>query len=182
MKLIALLLLGFSWLAPNLLADQRDPELRSLFEKLKQAESSFKADLVVQSIWERWLLHPNLKLTQAMQQAADVMQRGDLSIAENLFTKLIEEAPDWAEAWNKRATVRYYQDDLEGSIADIEATLALEPRHFGALSGLGMIQIRKQDYVQALETYELLQKIYPRSMDVEQMLPILRQQVSRQYL
>ena len=121
-------------------------------------------------------------LAQAMQAASEIMQNGDLEQAELLFTQLIEKAPGWAEAWNKRATVRYYRENLIGSIADIKETLTLEPRHFGALSGLGMIQMHLQDYSQALLTYESLQKIHPNSQDVGRILPALRQQISQQYL
>ena len=110
------------------------------------------------------------------------MQNGDLEQAELLFTQLIEKAPGWSEVWNKRATIRYYRDNLVGSIADIKETLVLEPRHFGALSGLGMIQMRLQNYSQALSTYESLQKIHPNSQDVGRILPALRQQLSQQYL
>ena len=116
-----------------------------------------------------------------MKAASKIMQNGDLEQAELLFTQLIEKAPGWAEAWNKRATVRYYRDNLIGSIADIKETLVLEPRHFGAL-GLGMIQMRLQDYSEALSTYESLRKIHPNSQDVGRILPALRQQISQQYL
>ena len=166
----------------GLQADQRNPELPDLFSQLEQAETSYAASPIVQNIWTIWLKHPDSQLTQAMKAASEIMQNGDLEQAELLFTQLIEKAPGWAEAWNKRATVRYYRDNLIGSIADIKETLVVEPRHFGALSGLGMIQMRLQDYSEALSTYESLQKIHPNSQDVGRILPALRQQISQQYL
>jgi tetratricopeptide (TPR) repeat protein len=149
---------------------------------LKHAETSYTAVSIVQNIWTIWLKHPDSELTQAMKSASKVMQSGNLEQAELLFTQLIKKAPGWAEAWNKRASVRYYRDNLIGSIADIAETLVLEPRHFGALSGLGMIQMRLQDYSQALSTYESLRKIHPNSQDAVRILPVLRQQTSQQYL
>ena len=62
-----------------------------------------------------------------------------MQVSRTLLDKLIVLQPDWAEAWNKRATVRYLMDDEQGSMADIARVLVLEPRHFGALSGMGMI-------------------------------------------
>lgn len=182
MKFIIPFLLSFAISWSGLQADQRNPELPDLFSQLEQAETSYTASPIVQNIWTIWLKHPDSQLTQAMKAASEIMQNGDLEQAELLFTQLIEKAPGWAEAWNKRATVRYYRDNLIGSIADIKETLVLEPRHFGALSGLGMIQMRLQDYSEALSTYESLQKIHPNSQDVGRILPALRQQISQQYL
>jgi tetratricopeptide (TPR) repeat protein len=63
----------------------------------------------------------------------------DLRAAASLLDQLIEGEPEWAEAWNQRATIRYMVRDFEGSLADIDRVLALEPKHFGALSGQAMI-------------------------------------------
>ena len=182
MKFIIYFLLSFAIGWDGLQADQRNPELPDLFSQLEQVETSYTASPIVQNIWTIWLKHSDSQLTQAMKAASEIMQNGDLEQAELLFTQLIEKAPGWAEAWNKRATVRYYRENLIGSIADIKETLTLEPRHFGALSGLGMIQMHLQDYSQALLTYESLQKIHPNSQDVGRILPALRQQISQQYL
>ena len=95
---------------------------------------------------------------------------------------MIELKPDFPEVWNQRATIHFYQQEYEKSLIDIAKALELEPRHFGALSGLGMIQMRLQDYSEALSTYESLQKIHPNSQDVGRILPALRQQISQQYL
>jgi tetratricopeptide (TPR) repeat protein len=182
MKFIIYFLLSFAIGWDVLQADQRNPELPDLFSQLEQAGTSYTASPIVQNIWTIWLKHSDSQLTQAMKAASEIMQNGDLEQAELLFTQLIEKAPGWAEVWNKRATIRYYRDNLVGSIADIKETLVLEPRHFGALSGLGMIQMRLQNYSQALSTYESLQKIHPNSQDIGKILPALRQQLSQQYL
>ena len=135
-----------------------------------------------ETIWELWQAHTDPSLHERMQNAIGSMTRNHFKDSLAQLDTLVADAPGWAEAWNKRATVRYYRDNLIGSIADIKETLVLEPRHFGALSGLGMIQMRLQDYSEALSTYESLQKIHPNSQDVGRILPALRQQISQQYL
>src|SRR3989442_13152035 len=87
------------------------------------------------------------------------MERQDLTAAEALFTSLIEAAPEFAEGWNKRATVRYMAQDFEGSIADCRETLARKPGHFGALSGQGLCHI-------ALEQWQGAGTRFRRTLDV----------------
>ena len=102
------------------------------------------------------------------------MSKGNLDRAENLFTKLIEVNPYFTEAWNKRATLRFMAWDFEGSLKDVEKVLALEPRHFGALSGLGMIYLRLGDPESALKAYEDLVKIFPSNADAIQKIISLK--------
>jgi len=85
----------------------------------------------------------------------------NFEVALALLDKLVELQPDWAEAWNKRATVRYLVDDYEGSMADIAHVLKLEPRHFGALSGMGMILERRGFREDALRAYRRALAIAP---------------------
>ena len=122
--------------------------------------------------------HANSVFTKQMQRGIDAISAGDLQRAEAAFSQLVNIAPDWAEAWNKRVTVRYYLGDLEGSANDIAETRAREPRHFGALSGLGMIQVRQEKFIEALQTYERLQQIHPQAQDAQQLIPNLRQQAA----
>ena len=74
-----------------------------------------------------------------MEQALEHRGARDYPGAATILDKLVESAPDWAEAWNQRATIRYLLRDFEGSLADIDRVLALEPKHFGALSGQAII-------------------------------------------
>ena len=88
-------------------------------------------------------------------------QSGDLRTARAAFDLLVQRQPNFAEAWNKRATLLYLMGDDAGSIADIGRTLALEPRHFGALSGLGLIDARNDRPEQALRSFEAALAIHP---------------------
>ena len=84
-------------------------------------------------------------------------------VGNKLFTKVIDQSPDFAEAWNKRATVYFLKGELDKSIADIEKTLELEPRHFGALDGLAEIYLIKDDLLNAAATYRRILEIIPIS-------------------
>ena len=92
------------------------------------------------------------------------MDRGEFGDAVSVFTRLIELRPDYAEGWNKRATAYFLMREMENSVADIERTLALEPRHFGALSGMGLIFLSREDFHGALDAFRQVLKIYPRSI------------------
>ena len=81
--------------------------------------------------------------------------------AENIFTTVIELDPKWAEAWNKRATVLYLMGNLELSQNDIDMVLKLEKRHFGALSGQGLVQTAMKNYQKAIDSYIEAHKVYP---------------------
>jgi tetratricopeptide (TPR) repeat protein len=89
------------------------------------------------------------------------MNLGDGRTARAAFDLLVMREPGFAEAWNKRATLRYLLGDDEGSIADIRHTLVLEPRHFGALSGLALIYARQERPAQALQSLEAALQIHP---------------------
>ena len=94
-------------------------------------------------------------------------------------SEVIEMAPEFSEGWNRRATVRYYQKDFEGSLDDIQQTLILEPRHFGAVWGLGMILGWKQDFSGAIIAFERLLEINPHARDARPRIEILKQELAK---
>ena len=94
-----------------------------------------------------------------------------------IFNRIIAKAPDFAEGWNKRATVLYLLGDLEGSVRDIEATLALEPRHFGALAGLGLIYRAIEKPESALKAFEKVLEINPQSLGTHLQVKQLRKEL-----
>ena len=89
------------------------------------------------------------------------MNNKNFKEANKIFTKIIKADPNWAEAWNKRATVYYLQKQYELSQADINKVIELENRHFGALSGQGKVQIKLDNLEKALESYKKIIEIYP---------------------
>ena len=96
------------------------------------------------------------------------------------LNRIIEMAPRFAEGWNRRATVRFYQNDYAGSLDDIEQTLKLEPRHFGAFWGLGMILGSQRDYQRAIGAFEKLLEIKPHARDARPRIELLKQELAKQ--
>ena len=93
--------------------------------------------------------------------------------AIDLFSKVIVEIPDFAEGWNKRATVRFLLGDFYGSLKDIEEVLKRQPRHFGAISGSGLIHIHNSNFLEAYKSYKKLIEIDPQNGDSKRFLPML---------
>ena len=148
---------------------------QALLDQLGRAQSMEQANPIVEELWKEWTTaHNNEDEKALMVQGIAAMSKGNLDRAENLFTKLIEVNPYFTEAWNKRATLRFMTWDFGGSLKDVEKVLALEPRHFGALSGLGMIYLRLGDLESALKTYEELVNIFPSNADAIQKIISLK--------
>lgn len=144
-------------------ADQSSPALESLFEQLKNAEDSAQSRRLEGRIWQLWLQVPEGVSQQLIMDIESDMRTANLDSALDTADQLIEIAPDYAEGWNKRATIKYLAGDFDGSVDDIGRTLALEPRHFGAISGLGLIFLRRGDKQAALEAFEKVLEISPAS-------------------
>jgi tetratricopeptide (TPR) repeat protein len=148
--------------ADSMVAVPRAPlDLDGLFAKLKQAPDAESAAVTSRAIQQRWA-HSGSDTADILMQRADVaLAGGDGPLAIEILDRLIALDPDWAEAWNRRATVFFLEDDLSRSAADIQEVLAREPRHFGALMGLGGILERIGDEHRALEAYERVLEVYP---------------------
>ncbi len=119
-------------------ADQDDPRLLPLFDVLAEAPDLHQAQKVESVIWALWLNHDDARVMQLMSIAATAMGEGLMEAALEQVDQVVDRAPDFAEGWNRRATIYYMLSRYEDSLADIERVLALEPRHFGALSGRGL--------------------------------------------
>ena len=122
-------------------ANQNDARLPGLFDQLREARSTMDAAQVEQAIWQVWLLSGNLTADAHVHRGLQALSDGRNEDALVDFTKATEAQADFAEAWNKRATVNYLLGRYDGPFS-IFKTLELEPRHFGALSGLGLINLR----------------------------------------
>lgn len=147
----------------SILADQKDSRLNELFEKLYLSSSNLESSIIISDIWEIWSIIENPNVQQLYNKAKLQMDNGEFQSAIQLFTKVININPEFAEAWNKRATTYFLMGDFDKSISDIEKTLILEPRHFGALDGLAEIYLLKKDLIKAAATYEKILKIIPSS-------------------
>ena len=158
-------------------ADQTDSRLPDLFVRLKTAETSGQALRTESRIWRLWLQGQTEEETRLMAEGVAAMQAGDLVQALDRFDVLVSIAPNFAEAWNKRATVHFFLGNYAKSVADIEQTLALESRHFGALSGLGLNYLAINEKAQALKAFKRVFEIYPRSPGLKSQIEALQEEV-----
>jgi tetratricopeptide (TPR) repeat protein len=120
------------------------------------------------ALWAMWSRSGRAELDARMAEAIAAMERREFAASERLLTALIEAAPAWAEAWNKRATVRYLATDYAGAIADCRETLSRTPHHFGALAGQGLCHM-------ALEQYGPAAAMFRRALEVHPHLDAVRQ-------
>ncbi len=167
-------------LAPLAQSDQSDNRLEALFQNLKNSQDDEVLQATESSIWEIWYESGDDEIDAIMQEAGLAVQSGQLRLAESMYDRVIEKLPGFSEGWNRRATVRFYQRDLDGSLADIEQTLRLEPRHFGAIWGLGMILGSKQDYQRAILAFQRLLEIKPNARDARPRIELLKQELAKQ--
>ena len=161
----------------NAIADsnERDVKLDHLFEQLKKINNVSIALEIEMKIWNIWSTHPTQeKLTKSLAKGSDLISEGRLETAYTIFSAIIDSVPDWAEGWNKRATVLYLMGRYQDSLNDIDEVLKRENRHFGALSGQGLVQIKLGNYEKAIKSYQSAQKIYPSIMAAKIMIPHLR--------
>ena len=173
--LLAALLAG----SMNSAADQQDPRLGELFVALAEAPDQATALPIEVTIWQIWLDGGDAKLNEIMVQGIEAMSATRYLDAAERFTDLILAAPAFAEAWNKRATVYYLMDRHEDSVRDIERTLALEPRHFGAISGMGLIFLERRDEEGALDAFEKVLEIHPHARGARFHVERLRERLQR---
>ena len=113
------------------------------------------------ALWAMWCRSGRPEHDALLAKGLAALERSDFAEALTVFTRLVEAAPDWAEAWNKRATARYLARDFAGSIADCEATLARKPHHFGALSGQGLCHLALEQYSQAAALFRRALAVHP---------------------
>lgn len=158
-------------------AAQDDPRLDALFATLRSSEDAAEAQDVEQVIWQVWLESGDAKIDRMMVLGLRAMSVQDFASALGVFDEIVRLAPNFAEGWNKRATVNYLLGNNEASAADIARTLELEPRHFGALSGLGLVRLAQGDEEAALEAFEAALKIHPHLPGAETHIKELRERV-----
>ena len=168
MKKIILFILIF--LSSVSLANEREDKLNQLFIDLKTLNSDSIVEIEKQ-IWSLWSTHPsNQELTKILAQGSELVLAQKYIEAVQIFTKVIELDPTWAEAWNKRATVLYLLKDYESSQKDIDKVLKLEQRHFGALAGQGLVNIKLKNYEKAIKSYQQALEINPTMKSPEIMI------------
>ena len=148
----------------------RGEELDRLFEALRRARDQSEAEAVEQRIWSLWSHSGNPRVDRLLDEGTAAMAAGDLDTARARFNMVVAMAPDFAEGWNQRATLYYLAGEHERARADIARTLALEPRHFGALSGLALVCRAEGDERGELEALR-------RAVALDRFLPGARERI-----
>ena len=162
------------------IANERKIELDKLFSNLKIDNASLSFE-IEQKIWKLWSTHPyDQKLTRMLAKGSDLVNNQKLNEAIVVFSKVIELDPEWAEAWNKRATVLYLIGEYQKSQNDIDKVLNLEERHFGALAGQGLVNLELKNYEKAIMSYQKAKKIYPTMKSPDIMIKQIKELIQKE--
>jgi len=148
-----------------------------LFGALKAAPDAEIAKAVEERIWAVWSVSRSDTTNLLMVRARTAIEQKDADLAIKLLTAIIKIKPDYLNAWNQRATLYYTQKDYGRALADIREVLKREPRHFGALSGLGLILQDIGDDKQALEVYRRALAVYPRMERIPDVVKRLQEKI-----
>ena len=180
MKIINITILILFILVPAE-ADQSDPHLDKLFGELLLQDNTKNYEYLIEKIWEIWLDPSDPSIKKDFNIALSLMKKFRYKQSIFFLSRVIDKNPNFAEAWNKRATAYFIVGDIERSIFDINKTLILEPRHFGAMDGLALINIRYKNYHQAIKIYEEILKILPQDLNaikrIEQLEKIISEKI-----
>ena len=149
-------------------ADQNDPRLNNLFKKLNKTENQEEIRNLIANIWDIWYEVDDPKVIEYFEKGIQAIRIRNYPLAIRFFNNLIEEDPNFAEAWNKRATAYFMMGDFDKSMLDIVKTLELEPRHFGALDGMSLIFIHQGQFQEALKVYDKMLELFPFSIRTQE--------------
>jgi tetratricopeptide (TPR) repeat protein len=161
---------------PKVGAD-RSKGLDFLFGALKAAPDETSAKHVEARIWALWMQTPSDTAALLMMRAKTAMDAQQMDIALKLLDAVVKLRPDYVEAWNRRATLYYLRNDYAHSLQDIEQVLVREPRHFGALAGLGMIMQDLGDEKRALDAFRKALAVNPHLDKVPELVKTLSEKV-----
>jgi|SRR5580704_16482815 tetratricopeptide (TPR) repeat protein len=148
-----------------------------LFEALKVAPDDATAKAVEERIWALWVVSRSDTANLLMTRVKTAVEEKELDLAIKLLDSVIKIKPDYVEAWNRRATIYYMKKDYGHAISDIREVLRREPRHFGALAGLGLILQDIGDDKHALEVYRKALDVYPRLQRIPELVKSLEEKV-----
>ena len=155
----------------------RTRNLDFLFGALKAAPNAETAKQVENRIWALWLASGSDTANLLMTRAKSAIDSNDLDLAIQLLDAIVKIKPDYIEAWNRRATIRYMRKEFGPSMEDIRQVLIREPRHFGAMSGLGMILQEFGDEKRALDAFRRALEINPYLPKISEMVKTLSEKV-----
>ena len=162
---------------PRAQRGDKTQNLDRLFEALKVAPDDESAKYIENRIWAIWLASGSDTANLLMGRVKTAMEAKDFELAIRLLNAIIDMRPDFIEAWNRRATLYYMRKDFTRAIGDIREVLAREPRHFGALAGLGIILQEFGDDKRALDAFRRALAIHPHIERVPDMVKRLSDKI-----
>ncbi len=171
-----------SWLEPpkklpHVARGDRTHNLDFLFGALQVAPDDTTAKAIEERIWALWVVSRSDTANLLMTRVKAAIEAKDTDLAIKLLDAIVKIKPDYIEAWNRRATLYYMKKDYGHSLADIREVLKREPRHFGALSGLGLIMQDIGDDKKALEVYRRALAVHPRLQRIPDLVKTLQEKV-----
>jgi tetratricopeptide (TPR) repeat protein len=151
-------------------ADAIPYRINALFDDLKRANPLRDPVETMELIWALWIAHQDETASQRMVAAVEAIAAGARDLARPILDELVRDFPDWAEAWNKRATLAFIERRDEDSIEDIVRTLELEPRHFGAILGFAQICLRHGRVQEAKAAFEIAMTLNPHIAGIREIV------------
>jgi tetratricopeptide (TPR) repeat protein len=155
----------------------RTRNLDFLFAALKAAPDADSAKQVENRIWALWMASGSDTANLLMSRAKTAIEASDLDLALELLDAIVKIKPDYIEVWNRRATIHYMRKEFGQALLDIQQVLIREPRHFGALSGLGMILQEFGDEKRALDVFRRALEVHPHLQRIPDMVKGLTEKV-----
>src|SRR3954454_6577380 len=159
-------------------ADQAKNRLDKLFADLKRERNEKAAERIAGQIWEEWFKSGSASIDLMMMWAQHAMEQQKYDVALDFLDEVITMQPKYAEGWNRRATLHFMMSNYSKSMSDIDHTLSLEPRHFGALSGMAQILKASGKKEQALKAYQQVLDIYPMMRSAQNEVATLSEELA----
>ncbi|MBD2096503.1 tetratricopeptide repeat protein [Trichocoleus sp. FACHB-591] len=143
--------------------------IERLLEDLKHADPEVR-NRATQELWRRWFEQKGVAGLEQIRQAQMLLETGEKLKAEAVLTQLIQDLPDFAEAWNRRAVLYYVQGKYRKSLADCQQVVQLDPIHFGALHGIGLCHVALGEYREAIPAFRRALEIQPYSVENQRLI------------
>ncbi|MEZ2333361.1 tetratricopeptide repeat protein [Mesorhizobium sp. RCC_202] len=159
-------------------APTKQGRLDQLFTELKRERNEKAAERIAGRIWNEWNQSGSASIDLMMQWAQKATQDQKFDVALDFLDQVVTLQPDYAEGWNRRATVHFMMKNYGKSMADIDRTLQLEPRHFGALSGLAQIMTETGHKQSALEAWQKVLAIYPMMRSAQDQVSAISEELA----
>ncbi|MDR7034184.1 tetratricopeptide repeat protein [Mesorhizobium sp. BE184] len=170
-------------LAKNELSTEAGPQMRAqhldkLFTDLKRERNEKSAERIANRVWAQWNQSGSASIDLMMQWSQKAIGEQKFDVALDFLDQVVTLQPTYAEGWNRRATVHFMMKNYQKAMADIEQTLELEPRHFGAISGMAQIFSDTGRKEQALRAWQRALDVYPMMRNAQNQVAILSEELA----